>query len=204
MMAHSPRAGSLSATHTRHICQLSYRRVPFAAPARRPRAISRLQARSAPVWDESMTLADLKAQLDQAVDAEDYDLAARIRDALQCAAPRAPLLCARARRRPPVLGRRRARARPPVRPGGAVDASASLNHSLRCACKYRQPRQPPCNCGCQPWNPAAHPPAAPFAAARAPAEECTSRPHLCNPSPHSQAQAERRAAGGGGREQTLL
>jgi hypothetical protein len=31
-----------------------------------------------------MTLADLKSQLDHAVEAEDYDLAARIRDALQC------------------------------------------------------------------------------------------------------------------------
>lgn len=30
-----------------------------------------------------MTLGDLKAHLDAAVDAEDYDLAARIRDTLQ-------------------------------------------------------------------------------------------------------------------------
>jgi protein-arginine kinase activator protein McsA len=30
-----------------------------------------------------MTLADLKAKLDEAVEAEDYDLAARIRDTLQ-------------------------------------------------------------------------------------------------------------------------
>jgi hypothetical protein len=49
------------------------------APGARPRAV---RARSA-VWDDSMTLADLKAQLEQAIDEEDYDRAARIRDTLQ-------------------------------------------------------------------------------------------------------------------------
>lgn len=58
-----------------------------------PRPIWRMLARSAPVWDESMTLADLKAQLDAAVEQEDYDLAARIRDALQWVTRCAALLC---------------------------------------------------------------------------------------------------------------
>ena len=35
------------------------------------------------VWDDSMTLADLKAQLDAALKVEDYTMAARLRDAIQ-------------------------------------------------------------------------------------------------------------------------
>eukprot|EP00955_Chlamydomonas_euryale_P033679 349608-Chlamydomonas_euryale.AAC.10 len=34
------------------------------------------------VWDESMTLADLRAQLDAALAVEDYKQAARLRDAI--------------------------------------------------------------------------------------------------------------------------
>jgi protein-arginine kinase activator protein McsA len=35
------------------------------------------------VWDDSMTLADLRQQLDAAVSKEDYSLAAQLRDTLQ-------------------------------------------------------------------------------------------------------------------------
>lgn len=64
----------------------SGRPLPVAAPCRSQRPIwtqRRICARATPVWDDSMTLGDLKAHLDAAVDAEDYDLAARIRDTLQ-------------------------------------------------------------------------------------------------------------------------
>ncbi len=43
----------------------------------------RLPSRGATMWDDAMSLADLKAQLDVAIDAEDYETAASIRDALQ-------------------------------------------------------------------------------------------------------------------------
>lgn len=50
---------------------------------RRAKIASRTLARAALWEDESLTLADLKAKLDEAVEQEDYDLAARIRDTLQ-------------------------------------------------------------------------------------------------------------------------
>lgn len=68
--------------------------------------------------DESLSLADLKAQLDLAVEEEDYDLAARIRDALQCA-----LLAAAAILPPPPLLAARASA---CLPGGAGCARACV------------------------------------------------------------------------------
>ena len=45
--------------------------------------MARLVRMRSALWDESMTLADLKAQLEKAIDDEDYDQAARIRDTLQ-------------------------------------------------------------------------------------------------------------------------
>lgn len=53
----------------------------LARPHRNPARV-RLGPRSA-VWDEAMTLSDLRAQLDVALKTEDYSLAARIRDTLQ-------------------------------------------------------------------------------------------------------------------------
>jgi len=57
-----------------------------AAPQLAPRRLQRAILRTVPsaLWDDSMTLADLKKQLDQAIEDEDYDLAARLRDTLQC------------------------------------------------------------------------------------------------------------------------
>ncbi|KAF8072408.1 pip [Scenedesmus sp. PABB004] len=55
---------------------------PCARPARQTqRRGLHLQSRS--VWDDSLTLADLRSQLDAAVSSEDYALAAKIRDTLQ-------------------------------------------------------------------------------------------------------------------------
>ncbi len=40
-------------------------------------------APSRAIWDESMTLVDLKVQMEEALKVEDYSLAARLRDLIQ-------------------------------------------------------------------------------------------------------------------------
>ena len=75
----SSRLGRYQSMNT-HSSRYNACRCPLRCPApifRRVAALSALE-------DESLTLADLKAQLEDAVEREDYDLAARIRDTLQC------------------------------------------------------------------------------------------------------------------------
>lgn len=57
-------------------------RAAFQAPRTFRTQSRRLQVAHA-IWDESMTLADLKAQLDAALEIEDYSQAAKLRDAIQ-------------------------------------------------------------------------------------------------------------------------
>lgn len=76
--AHSGRHQNNAQQHVLRLATLSTRLAP--ALARRRACVTR--PRSA-LWDDSMTLTDLRTQLEAAIDNEEYELAARIRDTLQ-------------------------------------------------------------------------------------------------------------------------